>query len=101
MEAQIYSPKMTLDETRVLGLRLCGVFGFDTNKFSGWCDRAATNELSAPANPLDTVFGNGGRSHFFYVRPTFSDEKPWYIIFTIQDENAATKLHGRLSRGFN
>ena len=86
MEAQIYSPKMNIEETRALGLSLCGMFGFDSNKFQTWCNAVGTNSMDMP------LFGIGDHSHSFNVRSTFNGEKPWYIIFTVQDQNAVSRL---------
>lgn len=93
MEAQIFTPGMTVDETRALGMNLCGMFGFDTNKFSTWCDTDRTD-------PDAPVFYTGNHRYVINVRPTFNEEKPWFIIFMVQDENAAAKLNERFLRGF-
>ena len=48
LEAKVYSPQMNIDETRELGLKLCSMFGFDSNKFLAWCNGVGNNWLDAP-----------------------------------------------------
>jgi hypothetical protein len=86
MEAQLYSPKMNVEEARALGTGLCSMFSFETNKLSTWCDSVGTNWLDTP------VFSIGDHRHSFSIRHSFNPEKPWFMIFTIEDENALAKL---------
>jgi hypothetical protein len=79
--AEIYSPKMNIDETRELGLKLCSMFGFDSNKFLAWCNSVGNNWLDAP------LFGINDPSHpfsyQFNVLNTYNDKQPWSIILSI------------------
>jgi len=86
LEAQLYSPKMDIDDARELGSKLCGMFGFETNKFLAWCGTVSNTWLDAP------LFGVGDHSYTINVRRSYNDVQPWYIIFTIQSETAYEKL---------
>jgi hypothetical protein len=86
MEAQIYSPKLSVKDTRALSLSLCSMFGFESNTFSAWSEKAGTKWLDVP------VFYSGDRHYSFNVRHSYNDDEPWFIIFTIQDEQALHEL---------
>jgi len=77
---------MDRDDTRQLGSKLCGMFGFETNKFLTWCSTVSNTWLDAPP------FGVGDHSCAIRVLRTYNDAQPWYIIFTIQSESAYEKL---------
>jgi len=91
LEAEIYSPKMTIDETRELGLKLCSMLGFDSNKFLAWLISSSKNVMDAPS------FRETDHSHLLFldVRHSFSDKQPWFIIFSISEESAVLKLMGK------
>jgi hypothetical protein len=93
LEAEIYSPKMNINETRELGLKQCSMFDFDTNKFLTWCNSVGNNWLDAP------MFSQTDHSHlhFLKVRKSYNDERPWYIVFAVSEESAVKKLMGKSS----
>lgn len=92
LEAEIYTPKMNIVETRELGLKICKMFGFDTNKFLAWCNDVGNNWLDSP------LFSVGDYNHFFRIRHSYSDQQPWIMIFGIQSEKANAEFKRELER---
>lgn len=88
MGAEIDSPKMDIDETRKVGLKLCEMFGFDSKEFVAWCDKVGNKWLDAP------LFNTGDPNHSFRIRRSYNDEEPWVFNFIIWDTNTASKMLG-------
>jgi hypothetical protein len=82
LEADIYTPKMDIVETRELGLKICKMFGFDAMKFDAWCKSVGNNWLDS------TLFSVGDYDHFLSIRHSYNDQHPWIMIFGIQSEKA-------------
>jgi hypothetical protein len=80
LEAEIYTPKMDIVETRELGLSICKLFGFDSSGFAAWCKRVGNNWLDTP------LFYVGDDNHSLHIRHSYNDKQPWIIIFIIQPE---------------
>lgn len=89
--ANLHSPKMNIEETRELGLKLCGMFGFDSDKFTNWCHRVENGWLDAPNFKVT----DSTRLRGLEVRTSYNDKRPWYINFSVSDEAAVSKLMGK------
>jgi hypothetical protein len=92
LEAEIYTPKMDIVETRELGLKICKMFGFDSTKFDAWCKSVGNNWLDAPL-----TYG-GDNNHNFRIRNSYNDQKPWIMIFAIQPEPAHSEFMREFER---
>jgi hypothetical protein len=92
LEADIYTPKMDIVETRELGLKICKMFNFDSNKFLAWCNSVGNNWLDS------TLFSAGDYDHFFRIRHSYNDQQPWIMIFGIQSEKATAEFMRELER---
>jgi hypothetical protein len=99
LDVEIYSPKMNIDETRELGLKLCNMFGYDSNNFSAWCNRVGNNWLDAPlffAGDLNS--GAGDQYHELRIGRTYSNNQPWYFVLNIASRSTLWKLEGKPSQ---
>jgi len=83
----MHSPIMNIEETRELGMKLCGMLGIEPSQFQAWCDKVGNNWMDAPH------FSSGGsrdlqknRIYSFGVENTYNNEKPWYIDFVISQQ---------------
>ena len=92
LEAELYTPKMDIVETRELGLKICKMFGFDTNEFLAWCKSVGNNWLDSP------LFSIGDYNHFFRIRHSYNDQQPWIMILGIQSEKANSEFMQELER---
>jgi hypothetical protein len=80
-EAQMFSPMMDIYETKKLGLQLCQMLGIDPKDFVIWCHKVGEHWMDQP------LFAAGTRDHLYLIstRRTYNDEKPWFILFEIQN----------------
>jgi hypothetical protein len=81
---EIHSPIMDIDETRELGLQLCNMLGHDPSDFLAWCDKVGNHWLDAPLyDGFSVPIPNSDKFCGFGVKTTYTDGKPWYILFFI------------------
>ncbi len=86
LEAEIYTPKMDIVETRELGMGIYKMFGFDSTKFDAWCKSVGNNWLDTP------VFYGGDHNHILNIRHSYNDQQPWIVIFKIQPEKTYSEF---------
>lgn len=83
---ELQAPRMTINETRALGLRLCDLLELDPKDFMTWYDRVGNTWVDKP-----TFSSKAGVSPVpskvagYTVDATFNNEKPWYITFILSD----------------
>lgn len=92
IEADIYTPKMDIVETRELGLKICEMFGFDSSKFLAWCNSVGNNWLDSPFIYV------GDNNHNFRIRHSYNDQKPWVMDFAIMPEKAYSEFMREFER---
>jgi hypothetical protein len=92
LEAEIYTPKMDIVETRELGLRICKMFGFDSAGFAAWCKSVGNNWLDAP------LFYVGDDNHSLHIRTSYNYQQPWIMILIIQPEKAHSEFMREVQR---
>ena len=81
---EMHSPIMDIAETRELGLQLCNMLGRDPSDFLAWCDKVGNHWLDAPLyDGFSLPIPNDNKFFGFGVKRTYTDEKPWYILFFI------------------
>jgi|SRR5665213_389586 len=87
MEVEMHSPIMGIDETRELGLQLCNMLGQDPSDFLAWCDKVGNHWLDAPLyDGFSVPIPNSNKFCGFGVKRTYTDGKPWYILFFITSQ---------------
>jgi hypothetical protein len=86
LEAEIYTPKMDIIETRELGLKICKMFGFDATKFDAWCRSVGNNWLDS------SLINVGDNYHGFRILHSYNDQQPWIMIFIIQPEKTHSEF---------
>ena len=92
IEADIYTPKMDIVETRELGLKICKMFGFDSTKFDLWCKSVGNNWLDSPAIYV------GDNYHNFKILHSYNDQQPWILDFAIMPEKAYSEFMREFDR---
>jgi hypothetical protein len=92
IEADIYTPKIDIVETRELGLKICKMFGFDATKFDIWCKSVDNNW---PDSPLIYV---GDNHHNFKILHSYNDQQPWIMDFAIMPEKAYSDFMQQFDR---
>jgi hypothetical protein len=84
LEVQLHSPIMNIDDTKVLGLELCDMFGLDSADFVAWCDKVGNHWLDAPLFGSRDIHDQKSNAVFaFQILRGYNDEKPWFINLMI------------------
>ena len=85
-QLDLHSPEMDIDQIRQVGLQLEEAWGLDPTDFLTWCNKVGNKWLDAPLySSRNGTPPSSNKLIGFGVHRNLSDDKPWYIILSIQD----------------